>query len=365
MRSPLFALTLGLYLGSAFSAPVAAAELKPEAVWKTDFSAAQEEAKKLNRPLVVHFHAVWCGPCKMMERDVLHSPQVLKMLEAGFVAVKVDVGKNRAVSDRYGVTSMPTDLIVSPDGKVLGRTEGYDPAAGDRQKYISNITRIDARYAAERKQLARSTAPSEDKGKSEKEVATKPSTPVKSDHTVAATPDKLVPPPTEPKKVPEIAATSQSADAPVNVPKQDIPVAAGTGVADSSAMLLAMDGYCPVTLRATRAWKPGSSEIFFEHDGQIFFFTAAQKRDEFKANPGRFAPRHLGCDPVVLAHSDVAVRGSVKFGAFYEGELYLFESADSRAKFRKDPARYARLQHALKPEDVKKIASTAGQTVSD
>jgi YHS domain-containing protein len=62
----------------------------------------------------------------------------------------------------------------------------------------------------------------------------------------------------------------------------------------------------------------------------------------------------------VLAQSDVAVRGSVKFGAFYEGELFLFESADSRAKFRKDPARYARLQHALKPEDVKKIASTAG-----
>ena len=50
----------------------------------------------------------------------------------------------------------------------------------------------------------------------------------------------------------------------------------------------------------------------------------------------------------------------MKFGAFYEGELYLFESADSRTKFRKDPARYARLQHALKPEDVKKIASTSG-----
>jgi YHS domain-containing protein len=121
-----------------------------------------------------------------------------------------------------------------------------------------------------------------------------------------------------------------------------------------------MDGYCPVTLRTTRAWKPGSSEIFCEHDGQVFFFTATEKRDEFKANPARYAPRHLGCDPVVLAQSDVAVRGSVKFGAFYEGELYLFESSDSRTKFRKDPARYARLQHALKPEDVQKIASTSG-----
>jgi hypothetical protein len=29
-------------------------------------------------------------------------------------------------------------------------------------------------------------------------------------------------------------------------------------------------------------------------------------------------------------------------------------------KFRKDPSRYARLQHVVKPEDVKKIASTSG-----
>src|SRR5258708_26378300 len=118
MRSPIFALALSLYLGSAFAAPVAAAELKPEAVWKTDFAAAQEEAKKLNRPLVVHFHAVWCGPCRKMEREVLNTAQVLKTLDAGFVAVKVDVDRNRAVAEKYGVASMPTDLVIGPDGKV-------------------------------------------------------------------------------------------------------------------------------------------------------------------------------------------------------------------------------------------------------
>jgi YHS domain-containing protein len=78
-------------------------------------------------------------------------------------------------------------------------------------------------------------------------------------------------------------------------------------------------------------------------------------RDEFKANPGKYAPRLRGCDPVALVKSDLAVRGSVKFGAFYEGELFLFETADNRAAFRKDPVKFARLQHALKPEDVKKM----------
>src|SRR5215472_6571721 len=114
MRRPLFALALTLSIVSG----ARTADLKPETVWKTDFAAAQEEAKKLNRPLVVHFHAVWCGPCKIMEREVLHTPQVLKTLDAGFVAVKVDVDKYRAVSDRFGVTNMPTDLVIGPDGKV-------------------------------------------------------------------------------------------------------------------------------------------------------------------------------------------------------------------------------------------------------
>jgi len=154
MRSPLFALALSLYVGSAIAAHAAAAELKPEAVWKTDFATAQEEAKKLNRPLVVHFHAGWCGPCRKMEREVLNTAQVLKTLEAGFVAVKVDSDNNPKLTGKFGITGLPTDLVLSPDGKVLSKSEGYEPGSGDRQKYIANITRIDARYASERKQLA-------------------------------------------------------------------------------------------------------------------------------------------------------------------------------------------------------------------
>ena len=69
------------------------------------------------------------------------------------------------------------------------------------------------------------------------------------------------------------------------------------------------------------------------------------------------APRLLGCDPVTLAENDVAVRGSTQFGAFYDGALFLFESADSRTKFRKAPTRYSQLKHVVKPEDVKKVAS--------
>jgi thiol-disulfide isomerase/thioredoxin/YHS domain-containing protein len=359
MRSPVFALGVCLSVATGLITQVAAAEVTAASIWKTDFAAAQAEAKKLHRPIVVHFGAKWCGPCRKMEREVLDTPQVLKLLDAGFVAVKLDfdIKANEPIRTKYGAKNLPTDVILDPDGKVLVKTEGYE--TGDRAKYIANVTRIETRYAAERAKIARTAAPAETpaaKPVAEKQplVAAQKSIPQISPST-GGKGDKLVPPPTEPKKIGDVA----SAASPDDVPHVDQQPAAAPAT-EAAQFLLGLDGYCPVTLRSTRSWKSGSSDITLEHDGQTFYFTTADKRDEFKAHPDRYAPRLLGCDPVILAENDLAVRGSVKFGAFYEGELFLFETADSRVKFRKNPTRYSRLQHVVKPEDVKKIASTSG-----
>jgi YHS domain-containing protein/thiol-disulfide isomerase/thioredoxin len=364
MRSPSFALSLTLSFTALVTAQVSASELVPAKVWKTDFAAAQEEAKQLHRPLVIHFCATWCGPCKKMERVVLDSAQVLKIVDAGFVGVKVDVEKNAVVQKKFKVESLPTDLIVSPEGKVLYRSEGYDDRAGDRdfRKYLTNINRIDTQYAAEGKRLSRTEAVAETKPRQQPAVIAN-NTPAKTAPAATTTPavtgEKLVPPPTEPKKVADVAAASPSTPSSIKEEETDVPAATDTAPAAAERILLAMEGYCPVTLRMTRAWKTGSSNITHEHEGQTFYFAAHEKRDEFKANPAKYAPRLMGCDPVVLSRNDLAVRGSVKFGAYYEGELFLFQSAESRATFRKNPAHYAKLQHTLKLEDVKKVATTA------
>jgi YHS domain-containing protein/thiol-disulfide isomerase/thioredoxin len=364
MRTPLFALSLGLLVAARFAAPAAAADLTPASVWKTDFAAAEAEAKSLNCPLVVQFHAPkWCPPCRQMEREVLDTAAVLKALDAGFVAVKVDIDKNPNISARFKIDQVPTALILSPEGKVLYRNEGYVSNA----KYMAKLSHIDGQYARGAKNVARVQVPAAVGSKTETPPAVANNAPPartksapSATKAVSVTGNKLVPPPTEPTKVAVTAdktAATRPAPAETKPESPEIPVDAGK----TPAFLLAMEGYCPVTLRATRGWKPGSSDIAHVHEGQTFYFAAVEKRDEFKANPKRYAPRLMGCDPVVLANSDLAVRGSVKFGAYYEGELFLFESAESRATFRKDPTRYAKLQHVLKPEDVQKIASTVDE----
>jgi thiol-disulfide isomerase/thioredoxin/YHS domain-containing protein len=345
MRTHWFVLTLSVVV---LSGTAARADLDPSSVWGHDFAAGEAEAARLHRPMVVHFGATWCPPCRKMEKELLNTQQVLKTLDAGFIAVKVDVDKYQKVKQRFKVDSLPTDLVLSPDGHVLARTEGYDGSI--RQKYLNNLSQIDNQFAKAGTRLPR-TAPGFDHV--QQPVATN-SIPAIPDRALASK-EKLVPQPSEPRKVDMPPATTPGA-----IPQDDDSLD-GALEPDTGEVHVAMDGYCPVTLRTSRTWKAGNKDFALEHDGQLFFFTAADKLADFKASPEKFAPRLLGCDPVMLAENDLAIRGSTKFGAFYEGSLFLFESAESRAKFKKTPTRYSQLKHALKPEDVKKVASTAGK----
>lgn len=361
-RSHIVLLSLSFSLWASLAASTALADTPATSPWKLDYAAAQAEAAKLNRPLIIHFYGKSCPPCKRMENEVLNRPQVLKALENGFVAVKLclELPGNAKVAAKYDVAVVPTDVIVGPDGKILSRTSGYMPL----DQYVSTMTRCEAKVAAAKKATGTSPAVANAPAKAapqksvveNKAPAAKSLPTAKPEQAVASTGNKLVPPPSEPKKISESAVASSKVAASKSEtaaePAHELPA-----VPEIAQPLVAMGGYCPVTLRTTRTWKSGSKEFAFEHDGQTFYFTAAAARDEFKSNPARYAPKLLGCDPVALADHDLAVQGNVKFGAYYDGELFLFETADSRAKFRKEPARYTRQQHVLKPEDVKRIAA--------
>jgi len=353
MRVSRIAIAVCLLLVLVSRDAASASELSPSTVWMTDFAKAQAEAARLHRPLVAHFHTKWCPPCRKMEKEILHTPAVLKQLDEGFVAVKVDLDSaaNSKYQRQYRVESMPTDILLSHDGKLLNRSEGYDGGEA-RKKYLASLNLVDAKYAKEGKRLARGDAAGNGNSVATNDAASGVAAPRANPagNSAVATREggsfnKVVPEPMEPKRLDETVINDD----------------AFPTTSEASQQALAMDGYCPVTLRTTRTWKPGQKQISLDHDGQTFLFLAADKRDEFKANPGKYAPKLLGCDPVVLAESDLAVRGSTKFGAYYEGELFLFETADTRTRFRKDPARFVRLKHVLKPEDVKdmrKLAST-------
>ena len=82
----------------------------------------------LTGPTIVHFSAVWCGPCASVRRVV---NQVCSQLgDQNEVAhVEIDMDANPAAARRLSVLSLPTTFIFDADGRLRYRAAGVPKAA--------------------------------------------------------------------------------------------------------------------------------------------------------------------------------------------------------------------------------------------
>lgn len=76
-------------------------------------------------PTVVHFGAVWCGPCAGVRRVV---DQVCAELPA-VAHVEIDMDANPDAARRLSVLSLPTTFVFDADGRQRYRASGVPTAA--------------------------------------------------------------------------------------------------------------------------------------------------------------------------------------------------------------------------------------------
>jgi hypothetical protein len=91
---------------------------------------ARDEAKHTGRRVLAYFTGKNCGWCRVLEKRTFTDAEVVE-LSKSFVCVEIDVGEDRnlRLADEYRIDTIPRSYVLTPEGQVIDRRNGYLPAA--------------------------------------------------------------------------------------------------------------------------------------------------------------------------------------------------------------------------------------------
>ncbi|MCB0587249.1 MAG: thioredoxin family protein [Phaeodactylibacter sp.] len=94
--------------------------------WKDILAAAEAEDKII----FMDAYTTWCGPCKMMSRDVFTEASVGEFYNENFINAKIDMeaGEGIELAELYQVRAYPSLLFIDGKGELLHRAVGYHDA---------------------------------------------------------------------------------------------------------------------------------------------------------------------------------------------------------------------------------------------
>lgn len=367
---------------------VSSAQAQQTIRWQWNLESAKQVAGQTNRLVLVHFWADWCGPCKRMEQDVFSRPDVAAALEADYVPVKLHKDHFPAVAREFGITAIPADVILTPQGQVLEKFQGYS----DANQYVGRMNRVAAVYRTQN-------------GRVYTQIAGQPAkTPAVPSMDASRYPTPGYPPAAGPqgyndnRGVDPYNRSPQASPAPANPPYAGLPMPEQNGpqmnmngpglpvagqpepvrspYAQNPAPVQdpllpqpgpAMSSMPPATppreqanpylgpsLSPSREMPQGTATTAPNQGGQPWQATSspnppAMGMPAAEAMPSRsvqLPPGNppLGLDgycPVQLNEKERWVRGNPKWGVRHEGRTYLFAGPEEQSRFYADPDRYA------------------------
>jgi len=93
--------------------------------WQSWGEAAFSRAQAENKPILLDIGAVWCHWCHVMDRESYEDPEIARIINDHFIAVKVDRDERPDVDSRYqaavsaisGQGGWPLTAFLTPDGR--------------------------------------------------------------------------------------------------------------------------------------------------------------------------------------------------------------------------------------------------------
>ena len=108
---------------------------------------------------------------------------------------------------------------------------------------------------------------------------------------------------------------------------------------------LAMEGYCPVSIREEGVWVRGSLSYPVEIGEKIYLLAGEAQQEKFQKKPEQYAPILNGDCIVTFADSKKRIAGSVFYSKRSEDntQLFLFLGAEEKRLFEADPQKYLKV----------------------
>ena len=347
----------------------------PSLRWETDLNVAMARAEREQRPLFLHFIGNDCQPAVQMANEVFVHPGIVSHLNTNFVMVQINASANTALAQRFEVTAIPTDLVIKPNGQLVHRRTGGITA----ERFTEYLLFLQKTIASETGVTSPPAVAT---------IAVPPANPAVSPNP-AMPPSTVVPPQREAISIPDTirdpfmqqapAVTGPTPPPPANslriteatrppveyvqpVIRESVPPAATAIpviVADEPTppkmvveVPLALEGFCPVTLCSEERWVSGNPAYCTLYQGHIFRFASLEAIATFARNPANYMPIAMGEDIVFMVERNKRVNGNRKFGAWFQGRVFLFSSQETLDTFAARPEYYTEI--ALKYELARK-----------
>ncbi len=99
----------------------------PAIEWRAWSSALFAEAERDGKFVLLDLEAVWCHWCHVMAATTYRDPEVIRLMRARYLAVRVDQDSRPDLANRYEDYGWPATVVFAPDGTEIVKRRGYIP----------------------------------------------------------------------------------------------------------------------------------------------------------------------------------------------------------------------------------------------
>ena len=118
-------------------------------VWHDWAPLAFRQAAEKHRPVLLSIVTAWSDECAAMDRTTFAHPDVVGLVEARFVPVRVDADRRPDLNDRYNLGGWPTTVFLTSGADVLSGGTYFD-----RSSMIATLGHVADAYRDRADELA-------------------------------------------------------------------------------------------------------------------------------------------------------------------------------------------------------------------